>query len=112
MIIRKSVSKDIEAVVSIYDKIHMAEEKGEVVIGWKRDIYPTRKTAEDAIERDDLFVMEEDGVVFGSGIINKEQVDVYEEAKWKYKAKLEEIVVLHTLVIDSDKNEKDLERAL
>lgn len=108
MIIRKAVSKDIEAVVSIYDKIHMAEEKGEVAIGWKRDIYPTRKTAEDAIERDDLFVMEEDGVVFGSGIINKEQVDVYEEAKWQYKAKPEEIMVLHTLVIDSDKKRKGL----
>ncbi len=108
MIIRKAVSKDIEAVVSIYDKIHTAEEKGKVVIGWKRDIYPTRKTAEDATLRDDLFVMEEDGFLFGSGIINKEQVDVYEKAKWNHDAKPEEIMVLHTLVIDPDKKRKGL----
>ena len=108
MIIRKAVSKDIEAVVSIYDKIHTAEEKGKVVIGWKRDIYPTRKTAEDVTLRDDLFVMEEDGFLFGSGIINKEQVDVYEKAKWNHDAKPEEIMVLHTLVIDPDKKRKGL----
>ena len=108
MIIRKAVSKDIDAVVSIYDKIHTAEEKGKVVIGWKRDIYPIRKTAEDATLRDDLFVMEEDGFLFGSGIINKEQVDVYEKAKWNHDAKPEEMMVLHTLVIDPDKKRKGL----
>ena len=103
MIIRKAVLSDIEAVVSIYDKIHRAEEKGEVVIGWKRNIYPTRKTAEDALVRHDLFVMEEDGIIFGSGIINKEQVDVYAKAKWQYDAEPEDIMVLHTLVIDPGK---------
>lgn len=108
MIIRKAVSKDIDEVVSIYDKIHTAEEKCEVIIGWKRDIYPTRKTAEDAILRQDLFVMEEEGVIFGSGIINKEQVDVYAKAKWEYDAEPEEIIVLHTLVIDPDKKRKGL----
>lgn len=108
MIIRKAVTKDIEAVVSIYDKIHTAEEKGEVVIGWKRDIYPTRKTAEDAILRQDLFVMEEDGIIYGCGIINKEQVDVYAKAKWQYDAEPDEIMVLHTLVIDPEKKRKGL----
>ena len=108
MIIRKAVSKDIDAVVSIYDKIHTAEEKGEVFIGWKRDIYPTRKTAEDAILRQDLFVMEEEGIIFGSGIINKEQVDVYAKAKWEHDAEPEDIMVLHTLVIDPDKKRKGL----
>lgn len=111
MIIRNAVSKDIDAVVSIYDKIHTAEEKGKVVIGWKRDIYPTKRTAEDAILRQDLFVMEEEGVIFGSGIINKEQVDVYEEAKWEYGAEPDEIMVLHTLVIDPDKKRKGLGRS-
>ena len=108
MIIRKAVSKDIDAVVSIYDKIHTAEEKGKVIIGWRRDIYPTRKTAEDAILRQDLFVMEEEGVIFGSGIINKAQVDVYAKAKWEYDAEPEEIMLLHTLVIDPDKKRKGL----
>ena len=108
MIIRKAVSKDIDAVVSIYDKIHRTEEQGEVVIGWKRDIYPTRKTAEDATSRQDLFVMEEDGNIFGSGIINKEQVDVYAKAKWQFEADPEDIMVLHTLVIDPDKKRKGL----
>lgn len=75
-------------------------------IGWKRDIYPVRKTAEDALKRNDLFVMEENGVIIASGIINQEQVDVYEKAKWRYTAKDSEVMVLHTLVVDPDTKRK------
>lgn len=52
--------------------------------------------------------MEEDGAIFGSGIINKEQVDVYAKAKWEYDADCEDIMVLHTLVIDPEKSRKGL----
>ncbi|WP_019138236.1 GNAT family N-acetyltransferase [Peptoniphilus timonensis] len=106
MIIRKANTRDIDFVVKIYGKIHLAEEKGLTSIGWKRDIYPVRKTAEDALKRNDLFVMEENGVIIASGIINQEQVDVYEKAKWRYTAKDSEVMVLHTLVVDPDTKRK------
>lgn len=106
MIIRKANSGDIDFVEKIYDKIHLAEENGLTSIGWKRDIYPVRKTAEDALKRNDLFVMEENGVIIASGIINQEQVDVYEKAKWRYTAKDSEVMVLHTLVVDPDMKRK------
>lgn len=106
MIIRKANTRDIDFVVKIYDKIHLAEENGLTSIGWKRDIYPVRKTAEDALKRNDLFVMEENGVIIASGIINQEQVDVYEKAKWRYTAKDSEVMVLHTLVVDPDTKRK------
>ncbi|MFR2892569.1 GNAT family N-acetyltransferase [Peptoniphilus grossensis] len=51
-----------------------------------------------------MFVMEDVGYIVGSGIINKEQVDVYEKAKWKFAAKDSEVMVLHTLAIDPDKS--------
>lgn len=106
MIIRKAIRKDIDFIENIYEKIHQAEENGFISVGWKRDIYPVRKTAEDALKRHDLFVMEENGVILASGIINQEQVDVYKKAKWKFEATDSEVMVLHTLVVDPDMSGK------
>lgn len=104
MIIRKAEARDLDAIESIYNKILLKEEEGEVTTGWERGIYPKRETAEAALKRNDMFVMEDDGYIVGSGIINKEQVDVYAKAKWKFAAKDSEVMVLHTLAIDPDKS--------
>lgn len=99
MEIRKAIENDIEKVEKIYLDILSVEEEGKVSIGWVRGIYPTCSTAEAAIERDDLFILEDEGEVIGTAIINKVQVDVYAKANWKYPAPDSEIMVLHTLVI-------------
>lgn len=104
MIIRKAEARDLDAIESIYNKILLKEEEGEVTTGWERGIYPRRETAEAALKRNDMFVIEDDGAFVGAGIINKEQVDVYAKAKWKYSAEDSEVMVLHTLVIDPDKS--------
>jgi len=97
--IRKAERKDLEAVDGLYQEIHDAEAAGLITTGWIRGIYPIRETAEAALTRDDLFVLEENGRVLGSGIINQLQVDVYQGAPWKYQAPDEQVCVLHTLVI-------------
>ena len=102
MNIRKALADDIDAVAMIYDKIHTAEEAGEAVIGWERGIYPERDTALTALERGDLFVIEEDHTVVGTGILNQIQVDVYARGNWEYDADPSEVMVMHTLVIDPD----------
>ena len=102
MNIRKAKVDDIDAVTMIYDKIHTAEEKGETVIGWERGIYPERDTALAALDRDDLFVVEENKTIVGTGILNQIQVDVYAQGKWEYDADPSEVMVMHTLVIDPD----------
>ena len=92
-------ASDIPAIAQIYSDIHTTEESGQATIGWIRDVYPTAETARAALARGDLFVGEEDGIVFGAAIINQTQVDVYEGAPWQYPAQDQEITVLHTLVI-------------
>ena len=111
MKIRKANANDIDDVERIYDAIHLAEKAGEAQIGWEMGVYPVRQTAEDALKRDDLFVLEEDGLIIGSGIINQNQVDVYADADWRYKADPSEVMVFHTLVIDPDKKGKGYGRA-
>ena len=96
--IRKAAVADIPAVTRIYDEIHSVEEAGGQTIGWIRGVYPTAATAEAAVERDDLFVLEADDIL-GAAIINQIQVDCYSGAPWEYGAAEDEVCVLHTLVI-------------
>ncbi len=98
MIVRKATAADIDSVEKIFDELHTSEEKGEITVGWIRGVYPVRKTAEDALKRNDLFVLE-DGTVFGAGIINNIQVDSHKMGSWEFDADDSEVCVLHTLVI-------------
>ncbi len=100
MDIRKAQKNDLDAVEAVYDAQHTAEEAGKSTVGWIRGVYPTRATAQAALDRDDLFVLCEDGLVRGTAIINQIQVDVYAGAPWQYSAPDDRICVLHTLVID------------
>lgn len=99
MVFRKATDKDLSAIAAIYEEIHMDEEAGRTSIGWIREIYPTEKTAEASLLRDELFVAEEDRTVVGAAIINQQQADVYAGADWEFPAPNSEIMVLHTLAI-------------
>lgn len=96
---RKATEKDIESIVNIYMDVHTMEEKGITSTGWKREVYPTRDTVLSAIDRDDMFVIEDDQGVCVCGVINKIQVDVYEGAKWENEASSDQVTVLHTLAV-------------
>lgn len=63
MEILKAKETDIDDIERIYEHIHDEEENGRAVIGWIRNVYPVRKTAEDALRRNDLFVMKEENEV-------------------------------------------------
>lgn len=98
--IRKAVVEDLEFITRIYDDVHTEEEHGRRTVGWIRGIYPTAKTAADAIGRGDMYVLEDDEIV-GAAIINRIQVDAYEGAPWEYES--DDVCVLHTLVISPGK---------
>ena len=103
---RKAAEVDIPAITAIYDHTHDLEERGETTIGWIRGVYPTEETAREALNADDLFVMEEDGAVVAAARINQAQVDCYARANWSFDAAPEQVMVLHTLVIDPDEKGK------
>lgn len=108
---RKAAEVDIPAITAIYDHTHDLEERGETTIGWIRGVYPTRKTAEAALERGDLFVMLDDGNVVAAAVINQTQVYEYKDAAWKHAAEDREVMVLHCLVVDPLKGGKGYGRA-
>lgn len=99
-IIRPAAAHDLARIEEIYDAIHTAEEAGNVSIGWVRGVYPTRATAQAALDAGELFVLESDGTVYAAGRINREQAPVYAEVPWAHDAAPEQVLVLHTLVVD------------
>lgn len=97
---RRAAVSDIAAIAAIYDATHTVEEAGGTTIGWVRDIYPTRATAEAALARGDLFVEEVESTVVGAAILNHVQGEEYAGAPWRIKVADDHILVMHTLVID------------
>lgn len=97
--IRKAGWADLDGVEQLYNELHDAKEAGLIPVIWKRGVYPSRNTAVAALERDDLFVLEKDGKIIGSGIINQVQNDFYYSIPWKYDVPDDQVCVLHTLGI-------------
>lgn len=109
MNIRKATKNDIDAVALIYEHIHDCEESGKMTIGWKRGVYPIRATAEQAVLEDDLFVLEDEGKILAAARINRRQVPEYADADWLYKA--DNVMVLHTLVVEPSAGGRGYARA-
>jgi GNAT superfamily N-acetyltransferase len=99
-LIRKATEHDIPAISAIYDRIHEAEAAGRLSTGWLKGVYPTEATARAALGEGELFVLEEDGAIVASARINRIQVPDYALIPWKYPARDDEVMVLHTLTVD------------
>lgn len=111
MEIRRARLTDTEDICKIYENIHDEEEKGITTIGWIRNVYPTRKTAEDALKRNDLFVMTEENKIVAAAVINHIQVAEYKYASWRHPARDNEVMVLHCLTVDPFEKNKGYGKA-
>lgn len=112
MIFRKASVADVSAVEEIYNDIHTEEENGKLTIGWIRGIYPTRATAEGALERGELFVLEDKGRVVGAGIINQDQAEAYTQVRWVHELPPDQVCVLHTLVVSPAASKKRIRQGV
>lgn len=111
MRVLKAKKDDIDSVERIYEDIHDMEEKGLTTTGWIRNIYPTRATAEEALSRNDLFIMEDEDEIVAVAVINQIQVDEYKYAVWKHNARDHEVMVLHSLAVDPFEKNKGYGKA-
>lgn len=97
--IRKATPLDIDAVAALYDEVLTDEANTGHYSNWQKGIYPTRTTAEKAIAAGTLYVLEENGVLCASVILNDIQNEVYEKIPWRYPADPHEVRVIHTLCV-------------
>ena len=98
--VRKATEADIPAVTAIYDALLDREEQGLLSTGWTRGVYPTEQTARDALRAGTLYVMEREGRVTAAAKIDQSQMEQYSRCRWQHDAPPEQVLVLHTLVVD------------
>lgn len=106
MVFRKATIHDVKRITQIYENIHDEIESEKMTIGWIRHIYPTKETALSSIQAGDMFVEEDDGIIVAAAKINQEQVAEYKKASWQYEIDEEQVMVLHTLVVDPQLSSK------
>lgn len=97
--IRRANMADLNRIDEIYAEIHTEIESGRAVIGWIRQIYPTRAIADDSIRRREMYVLEDEGEIIACGRINRYQGPEYDQARWSFDADPDDVLVLHTLVV-------------
>lgn len=104
--IRKATEEDAPAIAESYDRLLCYEEQYGSHSNWVRGIYPTIKVAEKNIPLGTMIVIEENGEICASMVLNHEQAKAYEEVDWCYPGKGEDILVIHTLCVPPDKASK------
>jgi len=97
--IRAATAADIDAVEAIYAAIHDKEEREGLVCGWKRDIYPTREVAEEALASGTLYVLEQNGGIIAAARFDGHQEEAYRKAAWLCEAADDRVMVMHTLAV-------------
>ncbi len=97
--IRHAIQQDVDAVAAGYERLLSHEAATHSYTNWRPGIYPVRADAQRAFENGTLYVLEEDGQVCASMILNRHQAEAYAEMDWQYPAEPEQVLVIHTLTM-------------
>ncbi|MCD8089239.1 MAG: GNAT family N-acetyltransferase [Clostridiales bacterium] len=108
--IRKAEKRDVEGVWQGYRDVLSREEKNGKACNWSEGLYPTRNTAEKGLEEGTLYVLEEEGEICASLIINSFQPEFYKNINWLFLAEEDETAVIHTLCVSPEKSGRGLGR--
>ncbi len=98
-LIKLAAKDDLKEIVKLYGDLNDYLELEINYAGWKKNVYPTRETAIDAIKDESLFVLKLNDEIVGSIILNNKQDPAYLEINWKDNLSEKEIMVVHTFVV-------------
>lgn len=100
---RKALREDIEKIANLYNEILDFEATNGSYSNWVKGVYPTKSTAQAGFEDGNLYVIEDNGEICASIILNHIQPEVYGKIHWKYLAEDENVLVIHTLSVNPHK---------
>ena len=96
--IRLANASDLDGVERIYHEV-LSDADCLRFTNWQPGRYPCRATAERALEQGWLYVMEEEGGLAATAILNREQLPEYDKLPWSVEAPREQVFVIHTLCV-------------
>lgn len=101
--IRKAVSADIEQIAKTYEALLIYEKNNGSNSNWQSGIYPTIGIPIEKVPEGSMYVLEEQGEICASMVLNQTQPIEYQQIDWQYCASANEISVIHTLCIPPQK---------
>lgn len=97
--IRKATFDDVELIEATYNEHFKYELEYGAFTVFKKDIYPTKKDAEKAIDVGSLYVYEQNGSIAGSMIVDRVQPEEYTKIVWKQTLPNDAVMVIHLLMV-------------
>ena len=110
--IRKATFDDIELIEDTYNEHFQHEMEHGAFTVFKKGIYPTKKDAEKAVDNGTLYVYEENDGIAGSIIVDKIQPPEYTKIIWDQTFTIDEVMVIHLLMVRPSKAGKGIATAL
>lgn len=96
------VEADIDEIETLYNDLNDALESGINYPGWKKGAYPVRADAVKGINEGNLYIAKYKDKIVGSVILNHQPESAYDGVQWKTVNKYSEILVIHTLAVNSN----------
>lgn len=97
--VRQATENDIEAIVAGYEALLTFEQEHGSQSNWVLGLYPTVKVPEKNVPLGTMIVLEEDGEICASMVLNNEQAAEYADVPWQYSGEGDAVLVVHTLCI-------------
>lgn len=110
--IRKAVKEDLGQIEEGYREHFQYEREHTAFTVFREGVYPTGEDAKRALEEETLYVYVEDGTIAASMILDGRQPEEYKEIDWPGKAKPEEVLVLHLLLVRPSMHGKGIGTAM
>lgn len=106
--IRKAQIADVEAIAATYTQLLQHEQQQGSHSNWRLNVYPTAASAEQAVRAGQMYVMERQGEICASMVLNHNQAEEYAQMPWLYPATAEQALVIHTLCIPPSQSGRGL----
>lgn len=68
-------------------------------IGWKKGIYPTDEFLRESLDKKEMYVLEENGKICASAIINSDYNEGYADIPWSFDCREDEVLIPHALAV-------------
>ncbi|MEG0292323.1 MAG: GNAT family N-acetyltransferase [Anaerovoracaceae bacterium] len=100
--IREALVEDLVEIERIYNRLFDYEEENGSKTNWVRGKYPTIENAKEKLAKGELFVGVDNGNIYGSMVLNQDQLAEYKKIKWSFVYDDDKVGVIHTLCIDPE----------
>ena len=101
--IRKAEMSDIAAIADTYTELLTYEQQNGGHSNWRLGVYPTIAVPEAKVPTGTMYVLEENGEICASMVLNHDQAEEYAGIGWQYPGEDDQVLVIHTLCIPPQK---------